>query len=100
MAGIDSVKAVLAQGLWFLHCGQLVRACQRFDTCWVLLVLMLHVCCCHRDRPAGSNAQGTLTVSAEFLPFSESLLDATVAESVQVSTAWAPKVTLACSRGA
>ncbi|KAF6250498.1 hypothetical protein COO60DRAFT_1705829 [Scenedesmus sp. NREL 46B-D3] len=32
----------------------------------------------------GSNAQGTLTVSAEFLPFSESLLDATVAEDTQM----------------
>jgi hypothetical protein len=61
---------------------------------WLLLVLTLRAacccCCCHRDRdrPAGSNAQGTLTVSVEFLPFSESLLDATVADDVQVG-AWA-----------
>jgi hypothetical protein len=37
--------------------------------------------------PAGSNAQGSLTVSAQFLPFSEEVLDATVAEDVQVNGA-------------
>eukprot|EP00878_Enallax_costatus_P017820 GHUV01018726.1.p1 GENE.GHUV01018726.1~~GHUV01018726.1.p1 ORF type:complete len:547 (+),score=166.08 GHUV01018726.1:131-1771(+) len=39
----------------------------------------------------GTNAQGVLTVSAEFLPFSEELLDAATAEGTQIPTAGGPE---------
>lgn len=60
--------------------------------CWrvhVLLLVSLLPRCCWPCCPAGSNnAQGSLTVSAQFLPFSEALLTAAVADNTQVRLAW------------